>query len=78
MEFISQLQSKGKIYYHNKNPGTAIQAATQQLFCFCIVCLVCQQLKDWLRKTVASDLHSEKGIDPANDLGPLTFFFSLF
>lgn len=76
-----RLQSKGRIFYHKENSGIAIQAATHQLFCFCIVCLVCQQLKDWLCKTVASDLCSEKGIDLANDLEPTEtwhFFFFFF
>lgn len=64
------LQSEGRIFCRNKNPDVAIQAATQ-LFCFCVVCLVCQQTKAWLCKTVASDLCGERGIDPANDLGPM-------
>lgn len=77
---FQRLQSKERIFYHNKNPGIAIQAATHHLFCFCTVCSIHQQLKDWLCKAVASDLRSEKGIDPANDLGPIEtwHFFFLF
>lgn len=37
-----RFQSEGRIFYQDENPGRATHAATHQLFCSSIVCVVCR------------------------------------